>query len=51
MRMKIKKENTIQLVGGLVLACIIVEVFVTGAYLGWPGFYKHGDCHCCDDIR
>lgn len=45
-----KKENTIQLVGGFVLACIIVGVFVTGAYLELPGFYKHGDCHCCDDI-
>ena len=45
-----KKENTIQLVGGFVLACIVVGVFVTGAYLEWPGFYKHADCHCCDDI-
>ena len=45
-----KKENTIQLVGGFVLACFVVGVFVTGAYLEWPGFYKHADCHCCDDI-
>ena len=45
-----KKENTIQLVGGFVLACIVVGVIVTGAYLEWPGFYKHADCHCCDDI-
>ena len=45
-----KKENTIQLVGGLVLACIIVGVIVTGFCLKWPGFYRHGDCHCCDDI-
>jgi hypothetical protein len=49
-RIKIKKGNTIQLVGGLVLACIIVGVIVTGAYLEWPGFYKHADCHCFDDI-
>ena len=49
-RTKMKKENTIQLVGGFVLACIIVGVFVTGAYLEWPGFYKHADCHCCDHI-
>lgn len=45
-----KKENTIQLVGGLVLACIIVGGIVTGFCLKWPGFYRHGDCHCCDDI-
>ena len=47
---KMKKENTIQLVGELVLAYMVVGVFVTGAYLEWPGFYKHADCHCCDDI-
>ena len=45
-----KKENTIQLVGGFVLACIVVGVFVTGAYLEWPGFYKLADRQCCDDI-
>ena len=31
-RTKMKKENTIQLVGGFVLACFVVGVFVTGAY-------------------
>ena len=49
-RTKMKKENTIQLVGGFVLACIAVGVIVTGAYLQWPGLYKLADCHCCDDI-